>query len=224
MRNMLMMLFVVAGLAGCQSNKRMEEIQAQKGRLMKSLARRIENTSIRMASAKRHLGVLRSRMSIVERQAPQAVCAISELEKQGVTVTPDGTKLVVAIADKVLFDSGEASLKEDAAMRLSKIIAVINKTFPDRTLSIEGHTDSRHPDMTADKYANNWALSSARAISVARFLVEKVGIDPKTVNALAFGDTKPICKNDTKEGRATNRRVEIVVLPKIETTVVSADL
>ena len=84
----------------------------------------------------------------------------------------------------------------------------------DKVIRVEGHTDNlKIHGALAQKYPTNWELSAARAVNVARYL-QKQGIDPDILSATAFGEHKPVASNDTKEGRAKNRRIEIVLLPK----------
>src|SRR5208282_3813798 len=93
--------------------------------------------------------------------------------------------------------------------------AGVLKQVTDKRISIEGHTDNMPiSDALKDKYPTNWELSTARATTVARFLQEKGGIDPTLLSAVGYGEYHPIASNDTVEGRAKNRRIEIVLLDK----------
>ncbi len=88
------------------------------------------------------------------------------------------------------------------------------KGVDDRVIRVEGHTDNLIIHGTfAKKYPTNWDLSAARAVNVVRYLQEQ-GIDPMTLSAIAFGEYEPVASNDTEEGRAQNRRIEIVLIPK----------
>ncbi len=118
--------------------------------------------------------------------------------------TPRG--VILRVKGRLFFNPGDASLKPDAYPVLDKIAEMIKK-FPYR-VSIEGHTDNI--PIKNSKYASNWELSMARALSVLQFLTKSKGIDPKKLSIAGFADTRPIAPNDTPEGRAKNRRVEFV--------------
>jgi chemotaxis protein MotB len=84
----------------------------------------------------------------------------------------------------------------------------------DKAIRIEGHTDNVAINRSlAQRYPTNWELSAARAINVARYL-EQQAIAPGSLSAAAFGEFKPVADNSTVEGRAKNRRIEIVLVPK----------
>ena len=80
---------------------------------------------------------------------------------------------------------------------------------------IEGHTDSdKIHGALQRKFSTNWELSAIRATTVARFLVEKSGLDPRIIYAAGYGEYHPVAPNDTPENKAKNRRIEIVLIPK----------
>lgn len=169
-------------------------------------------------SAEKRLGRLVSGSRASEEEARELGAA---LRQSGIHVTPRGASVVVVIADRVLFEAGAASLRPEAEKRLAGLAAALKDRFPDRPVSVEGHTDSLVPKKSAEVYPTNWELSAARAVTVARKLAEEGGVSPERVTAVAFADTRPVEKNATPEGRAANRRVEIVLLPPIETARVS---
>ena len=92
---------------------------------------------------------------------------------------------------------------------------MLNTTVSDLNVGIEGHTDNR--PIKKSGWKSNWELSTARALSVLHYLSEKSVAEPRLA-AIGYGEYKPVASNDTKEGRQKNRRVEIVILPKIEKT------
>jgi chemotaxis protein MotB len=119
--------------------------------------------------------------------------------------------LIITMANDILFDSGKAKLKKNAYPVLDKIAAVLNETVPERDIGVEGHTDS--VPIKHSGWKSNWELSSARATNVLHYLLGK-GLEPKRLSAIGYGEFRPIDTNDTKIGRARNRRVEIIILPK----------
>jgi len=112
-----------------------------------------------------------------------------------------------------LFDSGRAEVKPGGLVVLGKVIEIL-RTVTDKAVRIEGHTDNVPITAAlAQRYPSNWELSAARAITVARYL-QKQALDPANLSATGFGEYKPVADNSTVEGRAKNRRIEIVLVPK----------
>jgi len=117
------------------------------------------------------------------------------------------------VVDKILFASGETKVKQEGLDVLSRVVEIL-KTVKDKNIRVEGHTDNvRITSRLARVYPTNWELSAARAINVSRYLEEQ-GIDPKILSATAFGEYQPVADNATPEGRAKNRRIAIILLPK----------
>ncbi len=134
----------------------------------------------------------------------------SEIAKGQVTISELKGKLTVNLVEAVLFSSGQAEIKSDGLLVLQKVIDIL-KEVHDRTIRIEGHTDNVPiGGALARQYPTNWELSAARAVNVARFLQER-GIDPENLAAVAYGEYHPVASNDTPEGRAKNRRIEIIL-------------
>jgi len=137
----------------------------------------------------------------------------SEISKGQVTISELKGKLTVNMVDSILFDSGKAEVKKGGLEILGKVISIL-KDVSDKSIRIEGHTDDVPISRAlARRYPTNWELSAARAINVARHLQEQ-GIDPGQLSAVAYGEWKPVAENDTPEGRAKNRRIEIILVPK----------
>lgn len=137
----------------------------------------------------------------------------TEISKGQVTISELKGKLTVNMVDSILFDSGKAEVKQGGLEVLRKVISIL-KDVKDKSIRIEGHTDNvQIIGALAKRYPTNWELSSARAINVARYLQEQ-GIDPGLLSAVAYGEWKPVGDNDTQEGKAKNRRIEIILVPK----------
>jgi chemotaxis protein MotB len=136
-----------------------------------------------------------------------------EIAKGQVTISELKGKLTVNMVDAILFDSGKAEIKSEGLVVLGKVIEIL-KAVDDKAIRIEGHTDAMPITGTlAQRYPTNWELSAARAINVARYL-QKEAINPALLSAAGFGEFKPVADNATVEGRAKNRRIEIVLVPK----------
>ena len=137
----------------------------------------------------------------------------SEISKGQITISELKGKLTVNMVDSILFDSGKAEVKKGGLEILGKVISIL-KEVQDKSIRIEGHTDNVQISRAlAQRYPTNWELSAARAINVTRYLQDE-GIDPGQLSAVAYGEWKPVATNDTAEGKAKNRRIEIILVPK----------
>ena len=123
----------------------------------------------------------------------------------------DERGLVTRMLDNVLFDSGKATLRRSAYPVLDRVAQVLSE-IPDQPVGVEGHTDNA--PIKVSGWADNDALSLARAQAVADYLVSKRSIDSNRVIAIGYGESRPIASNDTADDRQKNRRVEIIILPQ----------
>jgi len=122
--------------------------------------------------------------------------------------------LKVNMLDEILFDSGETTIKPQG-IEVLKRVGNILLNVKDKAINIEGHTDNVPIGAElSKKYPTNWELSVVRATNVARYLQEKSGINPSLLSATGYGEYKPVASNETEEGKAKNRRIEIVLVPK----------
>lgn len=123
---------------------------------------------------------------------------------------------VVTVSDAVLFNSGSVTLSESGRDIIDKIAGVA-ANYRDRVVRVEGHTDDVGiaPEYR-NKYPSNWELSTRRATAVVRRLIDKHGMDPNKLSAVGYGEYRPVADNDTPEGRSKNRRVVIVIGPKMD--------
>lgn len=122
----------------------------------------------------------------------------------------DDRGLVVRLSAKNFFEPGSAEVKPDALPILDQMAKVLRTVK--RHIRIEGHTDTSA--VKSEYYPSNWELSTARAAWVARYFIYKYHFDPKFLTVAGYAEYHPIASNDTEEGRAKNRRVEIVVFGK----------
>jgi chemotaxis protein MotB len=112
-----------------------------------------------------------------------------------------------------LYDSGKAKLRSEAYPILDKVARILTENVPEHNIGIEGHTDNE--PIKYSGWKSNWELSTGRALSVLHYLVDEKGISPHRVSAIGYGEYRPVASNETKEGRQMNRRVEIVILPRV---------
>lgn len=116
--------------------------------------------------------------------------------------------LVLKIKDGVLYRSGSADISE-SSRTVAEEIGKLLVTDPPRSIFIEGHTDNI--PSTSDRFPSNWELSSSRAINFMKILLENNELDPTKFSATGFAEHQPIASNETAEGRAENRRVEVLI-------------
>lgn len=139
-----------------------------------------------------------------------------QVDKGEIAVTQLADRLKMKIVDRVLFASGQAEISprgREILKRVSKIL----KSAKDKHIKVAGHTDNIpiHPKLKK-QFPTNWELSVARATHVVRFLVDEGGIDPARLEAAGFAEFRPIATNKTRSGRLRNRRIEIVLMPRLK--------
>jgi chemotaxis protein MotB len=172
--------------------------------------------------SKKQIKELRSKINDLEKQRQQEQKEFEEtknlLEKKlhgqiaddQVSVRMDDQGIVIVLSDDILFDSGKADIKTQAKPVLDDVAKVIRRKVPDKNIGITGHTDN--VPIKHSGWKSNWELGTARATNVLHYLVSK-GVSPDRLSATGYGEHRPVASNATAEGRAKNRRVEIVILP-----------
>jgi chemotaxis protein MotB len=140
--------------------------------------------------------------------------ALLGFQQSGLTVDIRNGKVYVSLADKLLFPSGSIVIDEHGKAALQQLAAVLNKET-DINIAVEGHTDDKKI-INLGQIKDNWDLSVLRATSVVRYLTEIEKIDPKRLTATGKGEYQPIDPANTDEARAKNRRIEIVLSPKLD--------
>lgn len=127
------------------------------------------------------------------------------------SLTDEG--LLVTIHDSVLFESGSAEVRKED-IKIAKEISQLLVMDEPRDIVISGHTDN--VPITNSDFSSNWELSVMRAVNFMKLVLENDRLDPISFSAKGFGEFQPVADNQTKEGKAKNRRVEILILPKEE--------
>ncbi len=127
---------------------------------------------------------------------------------------------VLRVQDQLMFSSGVARINKNGKHLLEQVAQILNR-YPEYEIRVEGHTDNKQikPEFR-DKYASNWELSTARATNVVHYLTDHLGVDPARLSAVGEGEHQPIASNDTRQGRAENRRVEFLIAPKLPEKVI----
>jgi chemotaxis protein MotB len=156
--------------------------------------------------------ILRSKDSTVQALKETVQKALFDFQKSGLTVDIRNGKVYVSLDEKLLFKSGSIVVDnagKNALLELAKAL----RTQDDISVLVEGHTDN--VPMKSNQIKDNWDLSVLRATSIARILVEDGKLSPTQVVASGRGETDPVATNETSEGRAKNRRTEIILTPKL---------
>lgn len=155
-----------------------------------------------------------ARLAQVRHTYEELVDALEEEIQRGeLTISNLEGKLTVNLLNQILFDSGATQLREEGKKVLKNLGDVLNR-FPDRALQIAGHTDNVPiSPRLLERFPTNWELSTARATSVIHFLQQEAGIPGNRLVAAGFSEYQPIAANNSAEGRAQNRRIEILLVP-----------
>lgn len=133
---------------------------------------------------------------------------LSQADK--LTFIIDEQRITIRISEGMLFEGGTDVLVNDGLPVLDEIAAALRELNSSNNIRIEGHTDNI--PISTPKFPSNWDLSSARSIRILKYFIEAHKYDPKNLVAVGYGEYKPIASNDTPEGRAKNRRVDITVV------------
>jgi outer membrane protein OmpA-like peptidoglycan-associated protein len=188
--------------------KQTEETDARYNQLQKTgrldAEERLDATQERMeqqsSSSKAALAQSESGRKAAEARAASAIASLNSLAN----VKEEANRTVITLSGSVLFKTGESTMLPLAQDTFTRVATALKEMPPGRRVAIEGHTDSRGDD------ASNQQLSQARAQAVMDFLVQQ-GVDAKKMSASGKGESMPVASNDTPEGRANNRRVELII-------------
>jgi len=183
-----------------ETERRATELAAQKADLA---AQKAELATLKEDELRRLRGTYDSLVKDLE----------SEIAKGEIKVKQIRDRLTVQLVEKILFDSGKADIKPQGKAVLDKVGSVLSN-ITDKQIRIEGYTDSMPIGAALrGKIPTNWELSTQRATIVLRYLQDKAGVDGKYLSAVGYGPHRPVAANDTEDGRAENRRIEIVLTP-----------
>ena len=207
------------------AGKRNEQLTAERTQLERTLTMKSGELGQRVSTLEGDNARLKQELAEAQKAREEKVREVSstyeqlvakmkgEIDKGQVTISELKGKLTVNMVDAILFDSGKSEIKPEGLVVLGKVIEIL-KTVSDKSIRIEGHTDNQPiVGPLTQRYQTNWELSASRAINVARYL-QKQAIESANLSAAAFGEFKPVADNATQEGRAKNRRIEIVLVPK----------
>lgn len=124
-----------------------------------------------------------------------------------IEVFSDHRGIVVRLPSAILFDKGSIKMSADAYPYLNKLGDFLAGSG--RVVRVEGHTDSQ--TVSSDSFRSNWDISMGRAITVLKYLIERGALSPEGYSVVAYADSRPVASNENEEGKARNRRVEVVL-------------
>jgi chemotaxis protein MotB len=169
-----------------------------------------------LADAKKRLDALRRAQAATEARAALFRSLALKLHKMidagELRIALRDGRMMLVLPTDVLFDSGKAVVKPNGRRALEQVASVLSG-LGQRRFQVAGHTDNE--PIRISGYASNWALSTARALEVVVFLIER-GMPPSSLSAAGYGEFDLIASNDNVEGRAKNRRIEITLVPNID--------
>ncbi len=184
-------------MAAEQREKQMREAEAAQ---LKATSSELQQTRTQLQLQEQQLADERARRAEAEKRAAEA----AEMLAKFATVKQETRGMVITLSGNVLFETNKSKLFPAAQVKLSEVAKALTQQDPDSQIVVEGHADSQGEDQ------HNMELSQARAEAVREYLVSR-GIAADRIVAKGYGETRPIADNDSPEGRANNRRVEIVV-------------
>jgi chemotaxis protein MotB len=156
-------------------------------------------------------GLIQKQKDVMNNLKKTVADALVNFKPDELSVTMKDGKLYVSLQEKLLFKSGSAVVDPEGKQALEKLAVVLINT-PHITIDIEGHTDTVP---ITGKYEDNWALSVARSTAIARVLIKDYGVDPHVMIASGRSQYFPVADNATPDGRAKNRRTEIILSPDL---------
>lgn len=188
-----------------RAGQNVEQLVTEKG----SLAQTLDDT-------RKQLEELRRQQAAAEARAAQFQDLLRRFGKLAdagkLRVIMRQGRMVIELPNDVLFDSGSASLKPEGRSTLLEVGKVF-ASMPERRFQVGGHTDN--VKISNARFPSNWELSTARAVSVVRLLLE-AGMKPENLSAAGYGEHDPAAANDTAENKQKNRRIEITLMPDLE--------
>lgn len=173
-----------------------------------------EDLKRREARLKEVEEVLRKRDEATNALKNKLQQALLGFQESGLTVEIKNGKVYVSLTDKLLFDTGSIIIDDKGKQALQELAKVLN-TQPDINIAVEGHTDNQKVG-NMGQIKDNWDLSVMRATSVVRYLTETQSIKPDRLTATGKGQHQPIQEGNTAQDRSRNRRIEIVLSPKLD--------
>ena len=196
------------------SETALKERIAENEALMEKIAERENELADRMARVDELEGLITRQQEAMRNLKEKLSDALLNFEDKGLTVEARDGKVYVSMENKLLFKSGSWTVGADGRLAIEELGNVLADN-PDIAILIEGHTDNI-PYNGKGPLKGNWDLSTKRATAIVNQLLENPNILPQNLTAAGRGEYLPIAPNSTREGRAANRRIEVVLSPQLD--------
>ncbi|MCK8479213.1 OmpA family protein [Psychroserpens algicola] len=188
-----------------------EQAILAENRRLEQLKKELESRSQRVAELE---NVIASKDAAMTKLKNAISKALTNFEGKGLTVEQRNGKVYVSMENKLLFESGSWAVGTQGKQAVKQLGEVLADN-PDIAILIEGHTDNV-PYKGNAQLSGNWDLSTKRATAIVNILRENASINPENLTAAGRGEFAPIASNDTAEGKAKNRRIEVILTPKLD--------
>ncbi len=188
-----------------------EAALVQENNRLKKLERDLALRSQRIDELEKVIAAKDAKMNALKEAVSNA---LTNFEGKGLSVEQRNGKVYVSMENKLLFDSGSWAVNSEGRKAVLQLGSVLAQN-PDIAVLIEGHTDNV-PYGGSGQLKDNWDLSTKRATSIVQILRENSGIDPQNLTAAGRGEYAPVASNNTETGKAKNRRIEVILTPKLD--------
>lgn len=208
----------ITSASASEKNKLLKDLADKERELMnkeRELNELSKALSDREAKVRDLEGLIARKDSAVQALKKKMLDALKGFNAGDLTVYEKDGKVYVALSDKLLFKSGSYNVEERGKDALKKIAEVLNKQS-DINIAIEGHTDSIPYVTSSSPINSNWDLSVMRASSVTKLMVDEYKVEPTRITPMGRSRYAPVDNNNTAEGRAKNRRIEVVLEPDMK--------
>ena len=202
--SLILMLSVL--LVGCATTETMQQKTREQAATIINLSNEVKRLNTELDK------LTESKAELAETKLRLENRLKDEIAKGELKVEMQDRGVVVTMLTEVLFDSGKTTIKPDSKKTLEKVAQVINdRQSKNNLIYIEGHTDN--VPIKYSGYKSNWELSTTRATEVLHFFVDECKINPARISATGYGKYRPVAPNNIAQGRAKNRRVEVIISP-----------
>lgn len=188
-----------------------EQALATENARLAKLKKELEDRSSRVAELEKVIADKDAAMTALKDAISRA---LTDFEGKGLTVEQRDGKVYVSMENKLLFSSGSWAVGSEGRRAVQQLGSVLGDN-PDIAVLIEGHTDNA-PYQGSGNLSGNWDLSTKRATAIVNILRENANITPENLTAAGRGEYAPVATNDTPEGKAKNRRIEVILTPKLD--------
>lgn len=188
-----------------------EQALADENQRLENLKKQLQDRSNRVAELEKVIADKDAAMTALKDAISRA---LTDFEGKGLTVEQRDGKVYVSMENKLLFSSGSWAVGVEGRRAVQQLGSVLANN-PDIAILIEGHTDNV-PYQGSGQIVGNWDLSTKRATAIVNILRENASINAENLTAAGRGEFAPIATNDTPEGKAKNRRIEVILTPKLD--------